>query len=953
MKIKILTYIMVFVMCIGVMPKRIFANSDILYVERETKTITDGLVYEYSERLYQSGWKDVHVLIADVQNPNIEIDILKSTTEHGLKKTVQQLVKENEAIAGINADFFGAGNPMSSMGQIIIDGKMEESQNYYNSSENKYAGFFVDNYGNVFIDYMKSNLRLYNGNGALLNVQAKNKITNFGSPVYFDRSVIQNTSDLDKRHADLYKIVVQNNKIIKKVTKQEVVEIPQNGYIIVMDKKTAGEKFALFNVGDSISFDESNNFVFREGKKVGEIASGISAGGEILRNGKHIATGMAISPNARNPRSAVGVNKEKNKIILIAVEGRGISIGATHYEMAQLLLEYGAYDAIHLDGGGSTTLAIRDDDSQEINVANDVSGGTLRAVPNAIGIKSTEPIGDITSLGVEIDYDGDILAGESYPLNIYGLDNNKNPIDVNDSDLMISINSDEGIISNNTFIVNQAGTYQINVHHTNGSSGSTTFSAEEPIMYLEPKATKVALSIGETSEISVIGKNRDGFSKGIDVSQITLSVDNADIGEIQNGLFVAKSEGLATVTVQYKNLSTSITIGVGSTKVPNLSFEQNRDMFMMYFPDDKTVTGGAGVTNAVAIDGINSLLLSYKFKENSKTPQASYVCFEREPILFNNNITSIQMQIKGDASNNIIKAVLKDRNNKQYILPVLSDLTSTDWVTANIIMPLDIVYPVRLDKLYVASLSTTSSENGVIYIDDISEITERTDGGQIINGYSDYLNQPIIDIENQVGIEDISVFGQTADRQNPNSNQVLKDTHMVMSKGARATVFVGATNLEEVDLGTSTAIQWNNEYYTTNTSNLSIINLATQSGNMRTESPNQWRWLQSYLENQSKNNILINMDKNIWDKNNGLTGARENVLFHKILKEFVQKTGKNVIVVSAVSGETSSSVREGVRYITLNGLTTNEPENLTNYKYLKIRASENSMNYEIKNVYTK
>ena len=955
MKKKFITYLLALSLSISLfIPKNILASDgNLLYLEKQVKTITDGVTYEKSERLYKSGWKDVYVLTIDLTNPNVDVEILRSKTEHGLKKNVESLVKENDAVAGINADFFGSGNPVSSMGQIIVDNNVSEAQNYYNSSVNKYAGIFIDKFNNAFIDYLKSNIRVYNDKVSL-DIQAKNKITDFKKPVYFDRNVITDTKDLDKRRKELFKIVVDDKTITKKAGSGESVEIPENGFIIVMDKITASEKLALFNVGDTLNFSESYKFVFREGKNISEVTTGISAGGEILRNGKAISTGLAISPNAKNPRSAVGVNKEKNKLILVAVDGRGKSVGATHDEMVNILLEYGAYDAIHLDGGGSTTLALRNEGEKEVKIVNNVSDKSPRLVPNAIGVKSTNPIGDVASLLISIDKKEEeaIISGVTYGLKVKGIDANKNPVDIDNSQVTFNFsNETDGTINGNYFLANSNGDFTITANYPNGAKGEINFKVVSPFTSITPKALKTSLYIGESTNLSALATNKDGFSKEINPSSISWSIDNPELGIINDGLFTAKKEGLATLTASYENLTASITLAIGNKDIPVTSFEETRNLFMMYFPADKTVSGGAGITSSEFSEGKNSLLLSYVFKENVPTPQATYVAFEKQPIILNDKPNSIQMQVKGDGSGNMLKMVLKDKNNKEYIIPILNELNSTEWTTASVSIPKEVTYPIRIDKIYVATQSTNNTEKGTIYIDDIKAMIKRTDGGAITNGYKDELNQPLsqtVPIDKE---EDINVFGQTKIKPYKNSKGVLQDTINIMKNNAKSIIFVGDTDLEDIKTNVST-ISWNNKYFTTNTNNLSIINLATKSGIMRTESPDQWRWLQSYLENQSKNNILINMDKNIWDKDNSLKGARENELLHKILKNFVLKTGKNVIVVSAVSNKNNVLVKDGVRYITLSGL--NSPnENLDNYKYLKIRANENSLKYEVCNVYKK
>jgi exopolysaccharide biosynthesis protein len=67
--------------------------------------------------------------------------------------------------------------------------------------------------------------------------------------------------------------------------------------------------------------------------------------------------------------------------LLVTVDGRqkGYSIGMALRQLAELLLEFGAVDAINLDGGGSTTMVV---DGKLINKPSDAGGE--RAVSDAI-----------------------------------------------------------------------------------------------------------------------------------------------------------------------------------------------------------------------------------------------------------------------------------------------------------------------------------------------------------------------------------------------------------------------------------------------------------------------------------------------------------------------------------------------------------------------------------------
>lgn len=60
-----------------------------------------------------------------------------------------------------------------------------------------------------------------------------------------------------------------------------------------------------------------------------------------------------------NPRTAAGLTVNNSKLILMTVDGRdeGVSDGASLVELAGFMANYGATNAINLDGGGSTQMA--------------------------------------------------------------------------------------------------------------------------------------------------------------------------------------------------------------------------------------------------------------------------------------------------------------------------------------------------------------------------------------------------------------------------------------------------------------------------------------------------------------------------------------------------------------------------------------------------------------------
>jgi len=92
----------------------------------------------------------------------------------------------------------------------------------------------------------------------------------------------------------------------------------------------------------------------------GQMALGMARWAQLLRAGTRVAPGG----KDQHPRTAIGVTKSRDKAFLMVVDGRqkGVSEGVTLAELAGLLAELGAHEAINLDGGGSATMVAQQPD---------------------------------------------------------------------------------------------------------------------------------------------------------------------------------------------------------------------------------------------------------------------------------------------------------------------------------------------------------------------------------------------------------------------------------------------------------------------------------------------------------------------------------------------------------------------------------------------------------------
>lgn len=94
-----------------------------------------------------------------------------------------------------------------------------------------------------------------------------------------------------------------------------------------------------------------------------------------------------------HPRTAVGLDRLETKLFLVVIDGRqpGYSEGATLPELARILLDAGAWNALNLDGGGSTALVIEGEPGHATVLDSPIHTrlpGRERPVANHLGIRA-------------------------------------------------------------------------------------------------------------------------------------------------------------------------------------------------------------------------------------------------------------------------------------------------------------------------------------------------------------------------------------------------------------------------------------------------------------------------------------------------------------------------------------------------------------------------------------
>jgi exopolysaccharide biosynthesis protein len=147
-----------------------------------------------------------------------------------------------------------------------------------------------------------------------------------------------------------------------------------------------GEVYHESNLDHPILYISRNNRATINGS-VGNVYMAVSGLDLLVQSGSILAQ----NKNDVHPRTAVGVNLAGSKLIIVVVDGRqpGYSEGASLTELAEIMLENGARDAMNMDGGGSSTLVMADKNGNPVVLNSPIHlgrPGTERPVANQLGI---------------------------------------------------------------------------------------------------------------------------------------------------------------------------------------------------------------------------------------------------------------------------------------------------------------------------------------------------------------------------------------------------------------------------------------------------------------------------------------------------------------------------------------------------------------------------------------
>ena len=280
-------------------------------------------------------------------------------------ETLVSLARRHKALAAINGGFFEMVGTFrgESVGALKIDGEWVSEP----EQGRAVIGFRrVDGNIEAYIDRIALRQELVLPSGETLPIDGMNRNRDRNELVLYRPHFHSVTLTMP----DGVEAVVRNGEVVGIHEGQGSLRIPADGYVLSASGKKRGELLSHIAEGDGVQIRET---IIPE--RVGDSNLWASfvhivGGGPLL-----LQDGTASSTQAYeregfdrafhsfwHPRTAIGKKADGTLLfVTITAAEAGVRRGVMLTRLAELFLEWGATDALNLDGGNSSMLVIRDE----------------------------------------------------------------------------------------------------------------------------------------------------------------------------------------------------------------------------------------------------------------------------------------------------------------------------------------------------------------------------------------------------------------------------------------------------------------------------------------------------------------------------------------------------------------------------------------------------------------
>ncbi len=492
----------------------------------------------------------IQVVEVDLSNEDLTIETISGLDNIPGLETVSSMTKRksyegHEIIAGVNGDFFGGG-PVHNQ---VINGEILKRHTTPRPlfGSNQLNDLFIES-----VNYQGTVIH----NDTQLEIATVNAGRGENALVFYNHFFGSNTGTNDFGNELVLEVIDpwKVNGEVRAVIKQKEIDkgnsaISENR-VVLSGHGTMAAALDEFSVDDTLII--KNELV---GAGIDDIYSAVGGDQRILKDGAKVGNWPEI-----HPRTAVGYNKDRTKLYLFVVDGRyPDSIGMTLQQIGDYMLTIGAWDALNLDGGGSTTMVVHND---VVNIP--IGTGYERTVANSLVISSKTPkIGTLSNASLYPDF-AKVYKTNTFQFKIEGSDANYYPVDMDIEKATFSVQTGfSATIDENGLLTpgNKADTGYVYLEYEGLMDSSLVIIKGIDDFELFP--TKAVTDTSRKIEFYTKAYDFDGNQRRLSNSDINWVVENPEIGFIsEDGNFNGLSEGTTKVYAFHEAIKDSATITV-------------------------------------------------------------------------------------------------------------------------------------------------------------------------------------------------------------------------------------------------------------------------------------------------------------------------------------------------------------------------------------------------------
>ncbi|PDP88580.1 exopolysaccharide biosynthesis protein [Glycomyces fuscus] len=522
--------------------------------------------------------------------------------------------------------------------------------------------------------------------------------------------------------------------VVSEGTVERVTDTPGSGPIdedeqVLVARGSAAERIAVLDEGDPVGLEHT--------------LTADGADPRLVLGGRHVLVRdgepVPVDDRSRAPRTAIGFSEDGQAMHVVTADGRNRShSGATLAEVAELLAAAGAAQALELDGGGSSTLLVREPGGVR-PVLRNRAGDRLREVPD--GLVVTAPQGSARPSGLWLrpaleprpehgsptppqQDPRRVFTGMHRTLTATGHDEAFGPSgpgaphtpDDRTGELVLSAPTGHG--DGPRFVAGSPGPVTVT-----GEAGALRGTVDLEVLPAPDtlRATPGRLDMASPDDsASFVLTAATGDGERAPVEPVDARVEAApELVEVTargDGRFEVRplaEEGTGTLTVTAGGVSTEVPYSVGARTTPVAAFDDAREWTA------RSTRAEAGVRPAAGRDG-PGLALAYDFTRDIRTRTAA--AHPPEPLALDRRAFAFTVGVRGDGNGARLVLSLTDDHGVGHSLEGPA-VDWKGWRDVRLRVPDHVGHPVTVSRVYLLEDDPGRAHAGEVVLDGLTAET--------------------------------------------------------------------------------------------------------------------------------------------------------------------------------------------------------------------------------------